>query len=271
MNYAASLPWTLDQIDWGQSMSRACDATRTYFSCFAAPRSWSGSDLYTKNLVNTSLATKRCKPGPVSIESDCSTGALSAYVRAVWPEFDWDAAFAAFWQTYGAVCTAAQLESSRGLELAARCVVETGTASLHRALHAITDEPVLQQLTGHSKSDEVRHCKHFYQHFQLYRERERKGLGRYKVLCAVLLRRLNEISSEDSDIAVPRVQSALSAIEGQQGRVPAPQPERARLATEHIPAEMTVQMLLKPLAFPPKLQSAMPRPLARMGGRLVLP
>ena len=89
-----------------------------------------------------------------------------------------------------------------GLELAARCVVETGTASLYRALNEITDEPVLKQLTNHIKSDEVRHYKHFYQHYRLYRERE--GFGRYKVFRAIL-RRVNEIKSEDSDIALRHV------------------------------------------------------------------
>ena len=50
-----------------------------------------------------------------------------------------------------------QLEESRALEIAARCVVETGTATFYTTLHACAREPVLKQLTGLIRRDEVRH------------------------------------------------------------------------------------------------------------------
>jgi hypothetical protein len=116
----------------------------------------------------------------------------------VWPEFDGDRGFSAFWNDYAAVCSSEQLESNRGLEASRTLRGGTGTPSLYRALHDITDEPVLKQLTNHINSDQVRH----YKRYCAYRERE--SIGRYKVF-RTILRRVNEIKSEDSDIALRHV------------------------------------------------------------------
>jgi hypothetical protein len=146
--------------------------------------------------------------------------------------------------------------------------VEAGTASLYRALNEITDEPVLKQLTHHIKSDEVRHYKHFYQHYQLYRERE--GFGRYKVF-RTILRRVREVKREDSDIALRHVFNLCYphhlGNETEFRRIS----DRAQgLLRRHIPAEMTVKMLLKPLDLPARLQNSLQKPLARIAERLFL-
>ena len=272
MNYSAALPWTLEGLDLDRiDVARVRHDEDLFFLLCSSSFVESGSDLYTQNLINH-FAGDADLQGWLSQHwehEELQHGrALTAYVRAVWPEFDWDAGFAAFWRDYGAVCTAEQLESSRGLELAARCVVETGTASLYRALHEITDEPVLKQLTAHIKSDEVRHFKHFYQHFRLYRERE--GLGRYQVFRAVL-RRLNEIKSEDSDIALRHVFNQCYPQRKDDDAAFRQLSRRAQgLLRRHIPAQMTVKMLLKPLDFPARLQNVMQRPLARIAERLFL-
>ncbi len=202
----------------------------------------SGSDLYTHNLIEHfegDLELQAWLREHWEHEELQHGRALAAYVQHVWPEFDWHAGFQAFWKDYGALCTNEQLEPSRGLELAARCVVETGTASLYRALNDIVDEPVLKQLTNHIKSDEVRHYKHFYQAFLRYREQE--GLGRYKVFRAIL-RRVNEIRNEDSDIALRHVFNQCyphykdDKVQFQKVAGPA-----QALLRRHIPAEMTVK------------------------------
>jgi hypothetical protein len=147
-------------------------------------------------------------------------------------------------------------------------VVETGTASLYRALNDLTDEPVLKQLTNHIKSDEVRHYKHFYQHYREYRARE--GFGRYQVFRAIL-RRVNEIKSEDGDVAMRHVfnrcypQHAGNDAEFRKINVRA----QGRLK-RNIPAEMTVKMLLKPLDFPMRVQNALEKPLAKLAEKLFL-
>ena len=147
-------------------------------------------------------------------------------------------------------------------------MVETGTASLYRALNDIVDEPVLKQLTHHIKSDEVRHYKHFYQAFLRYREQEK--LGRYKVFRAIL-RRVNEIRNEDSDIALRHVFNQCyphyKDDKAQFQKVAGP---AQALLRRHIPAEMTVKMLLKPLALPPRLQQSLEKPLARISEKLFL-
>src|SRR6266478_7565579 len=105
-----------------------------------------GSDLYTRNLVErfrgdaevSSWLTKHWEPEELQ-----HGRALRAYVNRVWPEFDWQAAFTAFLADYSRSCTAEELERTHYLEMAARCVVEMGTATYYRAIRDISDEPVL--------------------------------------------------------------------------------------------------------------------------------
>jgi hypothetical protein len=272
VSYAPALPWTLESLDLSCiDRARIRHDEDLFFLLCSSSFVESGSDLYTQNLVahfNGDEELQTWLSQHWEHEELQHGRALAAYVRAVWPEFEWDKGFAAFWTEYGAVCTAEQLEESRGLELAARCVVETGTASLYRALHEITDEPVLKQLTGHIKSDEVRHFKYFYQHFRRYREHE--GLGRYTVFRAVL-KRVNEIRSEDSDIALRHVfDQSYPQHKGDREAFRKVAGKAQDLLRRHIPAEMTVKMLLKPLDFPPRLQGALEKPLARLAEKLFL-
>jgi hypothetical protein len=272
LTYPTDLPWTLADLDLGRiDVARVRHDEDLFFLLCSSSFVESGSDLYTRNLVDhfaddAELQTWLSQHWE---HEELQHGrALTAYVRAVWPEFDWDAAFATFWQAYGAVCTSEELEPCRGLELAARCVVETGTASLYRALHDITDEPVLKELTGYIKSDEVRHYKHFYRHYLLYRERE--GFGRYKVFRAIL-RRVREIKSEDSDIALRHVFNQCYPHQRENEAEFRRISDRAQgLLRRHLPADMTVKMLLKPLDLPPRMQKAMARPLARITEKLFL-
>lgn len=265
-----TLPWTLESIDFARiDKARIRHNEDLFFLLCSSSFVESGSDLYTHNLVNHFAGDEALQTWLSQHweHEELQHGrALATYVRTVWPEFDWEAGFKAFWNEYGAVCTAEQLEPSRGLELAARCVVETGTASLYRALNDITDEPVLKQLTNHIKSDEVRHYKHFYQHYRLYRERE--GFGRTKVF-RTILRRVNEIKSEDSDIALRHVfnQCYPGGSDAQFRQIS----NRAQgLLRRNIPAEMTVKMLLKPLDLPMRVQNALEKPLAKIAEKLFL-
>jgi hypothetical protein len=272
LSYADALPWTLESLDLERiELSRVRHNEDLFFLLCSSSFVESGSDLYTQNLINHfagDLELQTWLSQHWEHEELQHGRALSAYVRKVWPEFDWETGFQAFWTEYGAVCTPEQLESCRGLELAARCVVETGTASLYRALNDITDEPVLKQLTNHIKSDEVRHFKHFYQHYRLYRARE--GFGRYKVFRAIL-RRVNEIKSEDSDIALRHVFNQCYPQHLGDEKAFRRISDRAQgLLRRHIPAAMTVKMMLKPLDLPARLQGVLEKPLAWITERLFL-
>ena len=272
MSYPDTPPWTLDSLELGRiELARIRHHEDLFFLLCSASFVESGSDLCARNLIAHFSGDAELQ-GWLSQHwehEELQHGrALAAYVQTVWPEFDWYAGFQAFRHDYAAVCTAEQLESNRGLELAARCVVETGTASLYRALHEITDEPVLQQLTRYITSDEVRHYKHFYQHYQRYRQRE--GLGRYRVGRA-LLRRVNAIRREHSDIALRHVFNQCYPQQRSDEQAFRRLSHRAQgLLRRHLPAAMTVKMLLKLLELPPRLQSLLEKPLAKLAERLFL-
>lgn len=272
MTEPAVLPWKLESIDFARldpELARRNDE----LICLICASSFieSGSDLYTRNLVahfDGDAQVQGWLRDHWEQEELQHGRALATYVRHAWPDFDWDAAFRDFFDEYAAVCTAENLEQRRGLELAARCVVETGTASLYRAIHTQADEPVLRELTGHIKNDEVRHYKHFYRYFRTYEARERNG--RHRVLGA-LWRRLREMSGEDGDIALrhvfrhrhPQYTTSRKAFREATSRVHG-------LVRRHLPAEMTVKMLLRPLDLPPRLNDGLQRPLTRLTERFVL-
>lgn len=272
MDYSQTPSWTVEGLDFTRvEVARVRHNEDVFFLVCSASFVESGSDLYTRNLIDHFENDRELHDWLSQHweHEELQHGrALAAYVRQVWPEFAWDQAFQAFWTDYGAMCTAAQLESSRGLELAARCVVETGTASLYRALNDLADEPVLRELTGYIKSDEVRHYKHFYRHFQRYREQE--GLGRYRVFRAIL-RRVNEIRREDADIALRHVfNQCYPQQAGDEAAFRRIASRAQNLLRRHMPAEMTVKMLLKPLDLPPRLQGALEKPLAKLSEKLLL-
>lgn len=272
MHRANPLPWKLEDIDFSRFDTALAHADDDLI-CLICASSFieSGSDLYTRNLVEHYAGDEAVQDwlGKQWEQEELQHGrALATYVRHAWPDFDWDAAFADFFAEYRRVCTCENLEPRRGLELAARCVVETGTASLYRAIHTQTREPVLKQLTAHIKSDEVRHFSHFYRYFRAYEAREHNG--RWRILAA-LYRRLMEIRNEDGDIALrhvfayrhPERNADQTAFAAASTRI-------YGLIRRHLPAEMTVKMLLKPLDLPPRINAGLQYPLTRLTRHFVL-
>src|SRR5260364_113697 len=143
-NATRSLPWRIEEIDFDRiDLRRATANEDLLLLVCAASFTESGSDLYTRNLVdyfNDDPEVSRWLAAHWECEELQHGRALKTYIHHVCPGFDWD----------------------RALEMAARCVVETGTATLYRAIHAWADEPVLKEITDHIRSDEVRHYKYFY-------------------------------------------------------------------------------------------------------------
>jgi hypothetical protein len=188
--------------------------------------------------------------------------ALKAYITHVWPDFDWDTAFRNFFDEYATLCSTEAYEKTRGLEMVARCVIETGTASLYRAIGKCSNEPVLKQITDNISADEVRHYKHFLSYFKKYNTIERNG--RLAVLVAVV-RRLVEIKSEDSDVAL---RHAFAMRYPERGSDPAHNRKIAVRINNHVrrnlSAEMLVKMLLKPLDLPARIQPAVQFPLEKL-------
>jgi DNA-binding transcriptional regulator PaaX len=65
---------------------------------------------------------------------------VEALVRTAWPGFDWEAAYQTFLDQYTPLCTVEQLAGTRALEMAARCVVETGTAAFYRMVSELSGD-----------------------------------------------------------------------------------------------------------------------------------
>ncbi|CAG2127295.1 hypothetical protein LMG31506_00426 [Cupriavidus yeoncheonensis] len=269
---AANLPWSVSEIDYRAIQSERVRGDRDLFYLLvSASFIESGSDTYAGNLATYYAAVPEAA-GWLSDHweaEELQHGlALRRYVEHVWPEFDWERGYERFFEEYCQTCSIDQFEPTGALEMAARCVVETGTAAYYRALEQASDEPVLRTLTRRIANDEVRHYKHFYRFFNRFAESER--LGRTRVLGA-LTRRLLEIKNEDAAIALRNV---LRMERGQEDipehEVKALNSRVSAVIRRHLPVEMTVKMLLRPLNLHVTLERAVRKPLVAVVSRVML-
>lgn len=188
--------------------------------------------------------------------------ALKAYVQTVWPEFDWEGTYQTFLAEYSVLCTAPQLEASPALEMVARCVVETGTATMYRALHDYVREPVLRQLFAHIKADEANHYRYFRDFFDACNLHERRGA--WSVLGAVR-RRIAEVRAEDSYIAFKHVfggrHPGRTCQHSDWQRYMAMVKQHAR---HYYPYPMAIRMLSKPVPLAAPLKRLLESPLVAL-------
>lgn len=265
---ADALPWQLGEIDFSRiDTARVRDSDALFLVTCSASFVESGSDTYSRNLIDY-------------FADDAEVGdwlhahwereelqhgrALQAYVRHVWPEFDWDAAYAGFFAEYATLCTLDELEPTRGQEMVARCMVEMATTTYYQALSRTCDEPVLRDLAWRIRSDEVRHYKHFYRYFLKYSQRE--GLNRPHVLAA-LLRRVAELRNSDADIALRhaahwRFGTGVSGADATR--------QVLDLMGASYPLDLAVRMALKPLRLHAGLQRWAEPGLVAVARRLLL-
>jgi hypothetical protein len=248
--------WHLEDIDLSRiDVQRArADEDLLLLLC-AASFVESGSELYSRNLVEFFEGEE-----PIStwlrdeweVEEMQHGRALKAYLGAVWPEFDWDAAFSGFFDEYSKTCSQDQFEETRALELVARCVIETGTSTLYRTISEYSQEAVLAEIATHIYTDEVHHYKNFFGYFRQYNQDEQ--FGRLAVFGA-LMRRVLEVRNEDEEIAMRHV---LAALYPERSRDPAFCAERIRrasaLVARDLPIDMSMKMLLRPLDLHPSIE-----------------
>jgi hypothetical protein len=253
---APALPWRLQDIDFSRlerDKVRGDDAL--FFLLATSALVEAATHHYASNLIDyyagdAELATwLRAQWQPEELQHG---EALRAYVEAVWPEFSWDRAFGGFYPEYAAACTQEELEPSRALEMAARCVVETGTSTLYQTLNTYATEPVLREITARLKSDEVRHYSYFYDAYRRYCA-ENGRPPRWKVGRA-LLRRVLEAFSDDGDIAF---RHAWNGRHPDRPSTPENYKTFQKAMRERItpclPVTMSTKMLLKPLALSPRV------------------
>jgi len=263
--------WSLDDIPWHAIRRDAVAPAETLFYLLAsASLMESATDLYTENLIDFFADDQEVASWLENywLPEELQHGrALRRYVEIVWPEFDWEPARRGFIEEFRPFCDTA-LEPSRSLEMASRCVVETGTASYYRTLSRASPDPVLGILTRRIAEDEVRHYKHFYRFFRKYQDRETPG--RSAVLPA-LWRRLRMTGGDDSYIVLKHVYSTRHP--GEPFDIEAYRRVRRRcrvLLHDHFPHEMSVRMLLKPLGLGPRAQR-MTLPVIAAVARRVVP
>ena len=154
------MPWRIEDIDLSRiDRRKAASNEHLLLLLCAASFIESGTDLYTSNLstyFNDDPEVSSWLNNEWEPEEMQHGRALKTYINHVWPEFDWDTAFKNFFAEYSLTCSVEDFEKTRALEMVARCVVETGTATLYRAINECSDEPVLKQLTDNIRIDEVR-------------------------------------------------------------------------------------------------------------------
>lgn len=260
------MPWRIEDIDLTRIDRQKAVANEDLLLLLcAASFIESGTDLYTSNLSTffdgdpevSAWLNNEWEP-----EEMQHGRALKTYIAYVWPEFDWDRAFNQFMDEYSLTCSVEDFEKTRALEMVARCVVETGTATLYRAIGECSDEPVLKEITDNIRIDEVRHYKHFFRFFKKYNKIE--GNGRLAVLGA-LMRRVMEMKNEDSEIALRHV---FAVRYPERVHDSAYNRERAArinsLVRRNLSADMCVKMLLKPLDLPARIQPGVHYPLAKI-------
>jgi hypothetical protein len=248
-------PWRVEDIDFSAVNDKLADEDPVMlWLAIAASFTESASDIYTGNLVTyfdddaeiaTWLATHW---EPEELQHG---RALRTYVEAVWPQFDWERAFAAFLVDYSKLCSIEVLGPTRALELASRCVIETGTSTLYRAVRDTAKDPILREITDHIQRDEVRHFKYFFDFFRRYQVAG--GASRWAV-AKMLLMRVREIRDSDTMCALQHIQSGCV---GPLKKIGSDLPDAktmhhkitARLQPVY-PLNTATKMLLAPMALP---------------------
>ncbi|SFK56959.1 ferritin-like domain-containing protein [Rhodanobacter glycinis] len=268
MDTTDAQPWTLENLDLTRiDVARIRHDEDLFFLVCAASFAEQAAQPHMHELVKQFAGDRAWQAWLRQCwqPEKCQHGhALAAYVRHVWPEYDWQAGFKACLDA--AVVQPPELYRERGLTLAARCVIGAGVASHYRALGEITDEPVLRELVACIKRDEVRHFNRFCQ--QLEQCRTEEGTGRYRMLRA-MLGQARRGRAPNHDAAL---QPVFAQCYPQQVADPA---SRAQLADRvhqrlraHFGANTTARMLLKPLDLSPRLHDMLERPLTRFSHRV---
>ena len=241
--------WRVADIDFARADLRHRDDTTLFYVLTGASFVESGSELYTRNLLTYYRDDAQIAAwlGGVWEPEELQHGAaLRAYVEAVWPEFDWQEAYRGFMAEYSQAASPEAFEATPRLELAARCMIETGTTSLYRMLHEYAEEPVLREVLAHIRDDEVNHFKHFLGFFRAQPGRE----GRLKVAWAIG-RRVRESRSDDAWIAFRHAFEVRNP--GRRCRrddFDRWQSELRTIMRRTFPFRLAADMLLAPLALP---------------------
>jgi hypothetical protein len=257
---AAQSTWRIEDIDFsGANINLSSEDPVMTWLATAASFTESASDIYTGNLV-AYFGDDQEISGWLAAHwepEELQHGrALRAYVEAVWPQFDWNRAFAAFLVDYSKLCSIEVLGPTRALELASRCVIETGTSTLYRAARDATKDPILREIADYIQRDEVRHFKYFFDFFRRYQVAG--GASRWAV-AKMLLMRVKEIRDSDTMCALKHIQSGCVGPLQQVGRDLPDAKTMHRMITARLQPvyalNTAAKMVLAPMALPAMLRN----------------
>ncbi len=214
------------------------------------------TDLYTRNLIEYYAGNDEVQDWlaegwePEELQHG---KALRRYVQTVWPEFNWEGTYRRFFDEYQTCCKVELLDPTPALEMARRCIVETGTCSYYTMIGSYAPCRVLKELTDHIRKDEAGHYHHFHDHFLRYREDERPGRG---AILKALVGRIREIDGEDGFIAFKYVWQADHPGGTFHKRYYTRMTRLIRrMAVDHYPFRIAAHMMSQPLGFRPRTQS----------------
>ena len=210
---ATSRHWSLDDIPWQAIRRDALAANEGYFYLIAAASLMeSATDLYTRNLIDffggdkeiTFMAGEAlvaggaaARPGAAPLCRNRLAGIrLGTRLRALCR------------RVHAVLRRGAR--NGRSLEMASRCVVETGTASYYTTLSRASPDPVLATWLGASPKTKYATTS-ILRFFRRYREAEHPS--RAAVLPA-LWRRLRMSGGDDSFIVLKHVHRARHPARG---------------------------------------------------------
>ena len=101
---------------------------------------------------------------------------LRDYVEATWPEFDWNAAYQEFYETYRPRSGLEGRSAGTALEALGLCVTAAQAAVFYRALANCADEPALRALARQAACDYGRFFDYFSALLEYCKRDERVGL-----------------------------------------------------------------------------------------------
>ncbi|KAF3999111.1 ferritin-like domain-containing protein [Glaciimonas immobilis] len=264
--------WRIEDLDFSAiDIAKVRPDENLFYLAACASFVESGSDLYTQNLIayyDDDPEITEWLTHYWEVEELQHGNALKTYIAHVWPEFNWQLAYNNFLAEYSGYCKVELLEPSKALEMVARCVVETGTATFYQALARSTQEPVMRDLATRIANDEVNHYKHFFSYFRRLRQKE--ALSRRHIFGA-LRRRTLEMKTEDSACALRHVFKF---------REPQHTHDNARMEAIHaamnatirqnLRAHMTIKMMMRPLELPSVVQTLVTYPATHFMNKVFL-
>lgn len=102
---------------------------------------------------------------------------LREYVEATWPEFDWNAAYAEFQQSFRTRVRFELRSPAAALDVVARCVAEVQLAVLYRGLAKAADESLLRGLAREAASAHAMFFDFFRGAFERCKRQKRVGFA----------------------------------------------------------------------------------------------